>query len=137
MARPTNDRRHAEATFHCRALTSGEWSLAAIGPSEVFGAVIGAEYHDGVVVESVVLDVRHDCDDAVIELSHSGFFDAPAVLWRAHLFVLVRQVRHDMHARWVQPEKEGLAVLPCLVDKLEGISEDLIVHGFHAFRTQC
>jgi hypothetical protein len=50
--------------------------------------------------------------------------------------VLLGQVRDDVHARGVEPQEEGLAVLPGLVDERERVSQDLVVHRFHAFRTQ-
>ena len=43
----------------------------------------------------------------------------PAVLGRAHLLVLLREVRDDVHARRVEPDEERLAVLLGLVDELE------------------
>jgi hypothetical protein len=47
-ARPTDDRRCAEAALKARSLASGERGLATIGPSEVLGTVIGREGEDRV-----------------------------------------------------------------------------------------
>src|ERR1700722_8252601 len=75
------------AAFAPRARAAGERSLSAIRPSEVLGAVVGGEHHDGVVVETVGLQIGHDRADDVVELRHAGFLDAPAVVRVAHRLV--------------------------------------------------
>ena len=49
LAGPADDHRSAEAALHACSLASGKRRLAAIGPSEVLGAVIGGKGDDGVV----------------------------------------------------------------------------------------
>ena len=82
LARPADDAGHAEAAFQRRALAAGERRLAAVGPGEVLGAVVGGEDDDRVVLEPVVLQLLHDRADDVVELRHAGFLDRPAVLRR-------------------------------------------------------
>ena len=76
LAGPADDARHAEAAFQHRPLAAGERRLAAVGPGEVLGAVVGREDDDGVVLEAVVLQLLHDRADDVVELRHAGFLDA-------------------------------------------------------------
>ncbi len=45
-------------------------------------------------------------------------------------------MRDNVHARGVEPEEERLAVLARLVDELEGVVEDLVVHGLHPLGTK-
>src|SRR5262245_49487466 len=120
-ARPPDDHRSAEAALHNRSLRTGKRRLTAIRPSEVLRPVVGRKSDDGIVLEIIVAQVLHDRSDNVVELCHPGLRDGPAVLWRAHLLVFFRQVRHDMHARWIEPEKEGLVILSRLVEELKGV----------------
>src|SRR5262249_50965219 len=60
----------------------------------------------------------------------------PSVLWCAHLFVLLGQVRHDMHPSWIEPEEKWLAILSCLVKKLQRVCQYLVVNCLHAFWAQ-
>ena len=136
LARPADDRRHAEAAFQRRALAAGERRLAAVGPGEVLGAVVGREHDDGVLIEAVVLQVLHDRADDVVELRHAGLLDAPAVLGRAHRLVLVGEVGDDVHAGRVEPEEERLAVALGLVDELERVGQDLVVDRLHPLRIE-
>ena len=136
LARPADDAGHAEAAFQRRPLAAGERRLAAVGPGEVLGAVVGGEDDDGVVLEPVVLEVLHHRADDVVELRHAGFLDAPAVLRRAHALILLREVRDDVHAGRVEPEEERLAVGLGLVHELERVVEDLVVHGLHPLRIE-
>src|SRR5262249_14090296 len=80
--------------------------------------------------------VLHDRADDVVELCHSGFLDAPAILWRAHALVLLRKVRDDMHPGWIEPKEERFAVLPCLAEELERVRQYLVVDGIHALGAQ-
>ena len=61
--------------------------------------------------QAVVLQILHHRADDVVELRHAGFFFAPAVFGVAHLLVLFREMRHDVHARRVEPQEEWLVVL--------------------------
>ena len=131
MAGPAQDARHAEAAFHDRPFALRERRRSAIGPGEEFGAVVGGEDDDGVVVHAHVLELLHHQTDVVIELGHAGFFFRPAILRVAHLLVLLREMRDDVHARRVEPAEERLAVLLRLVDERQGEVADLVVHGFH------
>src|SRR5262245_7476037 len=93
LARPADDARYTETTFEPCALAARERCLAPIWPREVLGAVVGAERDDGVAVEAVVLHVLHDGPHDVVELRHAGFLDGPPIFRRAHVLVLVREVR--------------------------------------------
>ena len=128
---PADHRRHAEAAFQDRALALREWRLSTIGPGEDFSAVVGGEDDDGVVVDTHVLELLHHQTDVVVELRHAGFVDGPAVLRVAHGFILGREMRHDVHARRIEPQEEWLAVGLGLVDELEREVADLVVHGLH------
>ena len=132
LAGPAYYCRHAEATFEAGALAACERGLPAIRPGKVLGAVVGGEHDDGVVVETVVLQICHDRADNVVELRHAGFLDAPAVLRVAHRLVFFRQVRHDVHARRVQPDEERLFVGARLVHELRREVEDFVVDRLHA-----
>ncbi len=46
---------------------------AAVRPGEHFGAVVGGEDDDGVIVHAHVLELLHDRADDVVELGHAGF----------------------------------------------------------------
>ena len=48
----------------------------------------------------------------------------------------VREMRHDVHARRVEPEEERLAVGLGLVDELERVIEDLVVDRLHPLRIE-
>src|SRR5262245_20972653 len=122
-ARPTDDRRHAEAALERRSLAAGERRLATIRPGEVLGAIVSREGKDRVVLEPIVLEVFHDRTDDVVELRHSGFLDRPPVLRRAHVLVLLREMREHVHAGRIEPEEKRLAVLSCLVEELERIRQ--------------
>ena len=77
---------HAEAAFHDRPFALGERRRSAIGPGEEFGAVVGREHDDRVVVLAHVLELLHDQTDIVIKLGHAGFLNRPAVLRVAQRF---------------------------------------------------
>jgi hypothetical protein len=49
---PAEEGRRTETTFQRRALAASEWSLSAIRPGKVFGAVVGSEDDDGVIVNA-------------------------------------------------------------------------------------
>jgi hypothetical protein len=132
LPEPTQDHRRAEAAFQCRALAARERRLAAIGPSEVFGAVVGGEPDDRVLLEAVVLEVLHHRTDDVVELRHAGFLNGPAILRIAQALVFRGQVRDHMHASRIQPEEERLALRSGLIEELEGVSENFVVHRLHA-----
>src|SRR5262245_13249264 len=135
-AGPADDHRNSETAFECRALASGKRSLSTIGPSKVLGPVVGREGKDRVALKTIVPHVLHDRANNVVELRHSGFLNSPAVLRSAHVLVLLRQVRDDVHPGWIKPEEERLAVLSCLVEELERIRQYLVVNGLHALRTE-
>ena len=80
LAGPAHDRGSAEAALHDRPLAPRERRLAAVGPREVLGAVVGREHDDGVFIGAHVLELLHDRADDVVELGHSGFVNRPAVL---------------------------------------------------------
>src|SRR4051794_40365356 len=50
MARPAQDCWHAETSFHDRSFALRERCSSTIRPGEEFGAVIGGENDDGVIV---------------------------------------------------------------------------------------
>ena len=128
---PAHDRRHAEAAFETGALAAGKRCLSAVRPGEILGAVVGGEHDDGVVVEPVALQVGHHRADDIVELRHAGFLDAPAVLGVAQRFILLGQMRHDVHARRVEPHEERLLVGARLVDELQRVVEDFVVDRLH------
>src|SRR5262249_681304 len=86
LARPSDDRRHAEATLAAGALGVLERRHATIRPSEHLGAVVGGEDDDGVVGLADVVEMLQQRAYAVIELRHAGFLETVvglAVLHRA------------------------------------------------------
>ena len=109
VAGPAQDARHAEAAFHDRAFALRERRRAAIGPGEDFGAVVGGEDDDGVVVLADVLELLQHEADVVIELGHAGFLHRPAILRVAHRFVLVGERCVTMCMRvGLSQQKNGL-----------------------------
>src|SRR5262249_43248722 len=60
VAGPTSDARHAEAAFVDGPLALCEWRRSAIGPGKEFGAVVGREHDDRVLVLTDVLELLHD-----------------------------------------------------------------------------
>ena len=125
-----------QAAFQARSLAAGEGRLPAVGPGEVLGAVVGGEDDDGIVLKAVVLEILHHRADDVVELRHAGFLDGPAILRRAHVLILFREMRLHMHAGRVEPDEERLAVGLGLVRELEREVEDFVIHGLHPFRIE-
>ncbi len=74
--------------------------------------------------------------DDVVELRHARLVDAPPVLGVAHAVVLLREVRHHVHARRVQPHEERLALVLGAIDEAKGVVQDLVVDGAHAVGVQ-
>ncbi len=60
----------------------------------------------------------------------------PTVRRIARRLILRRQVRHDVHARRIQPDEERLAVRVRLVDERQRLVADLVVYRLHARRAQ-
>src|SRR5215472_8212124 len=120
VSRPSHDGGRTETTFQPRSLAACKRSLPAIWPTKVLRAVVGGKYEDGVVIDAVVFQVFHDRADYVIELRHSTFLDAPAILGCTHVFVFVGQMSKNMHARWVEPQEEWLILLSSFVREREG-----------------
>ena len=81
------------------------------------------------------LHIFHDRADDVVELSHAGFLNRssrfPSCACASYFS---REVRDDVHARRVEPQEERLAVGLRLVDELERVIEDLVVHRLHPLR---
>jgi hypothetical protein len=89
--RPADHCWSAETAFHHRALALRERRLSAIGPGEHFGAVVGGEDDDGIIVDTHVLELLHDDADVVVELRHAGFMlvsPFPGILSFAHGVIL-------------------------------------------------
>src|SRR6516225_3584354 len=80
LARPADDAGHTESALKPCSLAASEGRLTAIGPSEVLGTVVSRKRDDSVFLEAVVLQIRHDRADDVIELRHSSFLYGPTVL---------------------------------------------------------
>jgi hypothetical protein len=80
-----------------------------------------------VFVLTDVLQFLHRVPDDIVKLGHACLVNRPSVLGIAHLLVFVREVRHDVHARRVEPEEERLAVGLGLVDKSEREVSDLFI----------
>ena len=129
-----SDARHAEAAFHDCSLALRERRRSAIGPGEEFGAVVGGEDDDGVIVHAHVLEILHHQGDVVIELGHAGFLFRPAILRVARRFPFRGEMGDDVHARRVEPAEERLAVLLGLVHELDGEVADLVIHRLHPLR---
>ena len=112
-ARPADDHRRAVAAFPGLALLALERGDAAVGEGDRLGAVVGGEDDDGVVELAHVLELLEDDADVVVHLLHAGFVDAPvlAAPLAQHGLVLRRQHGHDVHARRVVPDEEGLVGL--------------------------
>src|SRR5215469_9439567 len=49
VTRPANDHRYAEAAFQCCPLASCERGLTSVRPSEILGAIVGAERQNRIV----------------------------------------------------------------------------------------
>jgi hypothetical protein len=80
VARPADDHRHTHAAFHDRPLAGGEGRVAAIGPGEVLGAVVGREHDDRVVLESLGLQLGQHAAHDIVELRHDAFFQIPTIV---------------------------------------------------------
>ncbi len=132
LAGPAQDARHAEAAFDDRPFALRERRRSAIGPGEEFGAVVGGEHDDGIVVLAHIFELLQHQSDVVIELGHAGFLFRPAILRVARRIPLIREVGHDVHARRVQPAEERLAVRLGLFNELQGEVANFVVHRFHA-----
>ena len=115
--------RELGSPFQRRPFAASERSLAAIRPGEVFRAVVGAKHDNRAVVQAIVFQILHHAPHSVIQLGHARFLNAPAVFGRAHVLIFFRQMRHHVHARRIQPQKERLVVLPGFVDKFRALSK--------------
>src|SRR5581483_1265244 len=132
LSGPAGDARRAEAAFEYRSLAAGKRRLAAVGPGEVLGAVVGRKDENRIVLEAVVFQFFHDAADDVVELRHAGLINVPTVLGRAHVLVFFGKVGDDVHARGIEPNEKGLVVGLGFVDELERMVEDLVVDRLHA-----
>src|SRR5947207_6752253 len=65
---PAQDARDAETAFEDRAFALRERRGAPIGPGKEFGAIVGAEDDDSVIIHAQVLELLHHQADVVIEL---------------------------------------------------------------------
>ena len=108
-----------------------ERRLTAIGPGEDFGAVVGGEHDDGVLVLADVLQLLHHEADIIVQLRHAGFFFRPSILCVPHRLILRREVRDDVHAGRVKPDEERLVVFLGLVDEIERHVANLVIHSLH------
>src|SRR5690242_5463542 len=72
MTGPAQNRWHAETAFHDCSLALRKRRCSTIGPGEDFGAVVGAEDDDSIVIQAEVLELLHHQADVIIELSHTG-----------------------------------------------------------------
>ena len=83
----------------------------------------------------ISFDTLHDNPDVIVELRHAGLVDSPADTQKCQKrFVLRRQMRDDVHAGRVQPQKERLVVGLRLVDKRVRKVAVFIINGFHPLR---
>ena len=137
VAGPAQDAGNTEAAFEDRPFGLRERRVAAIGPGEEFGAVVGGEDDDGVVVLADVLELLEHQSDVVIELVHAGFLFRPAILRVARRVPFLREMGDDVHAGRVEPDEEGLVVGFGLIYELQGEIADFVVHGFHALGIKC
>ena len=132
---------HGRASAGCKArgnrprglfLWTARTVSVPIGPGEEFGAVVGSEHDDGVVVDAQIFELLHYQADVVVKLRHAGLFNRPAVLRVTQRLILVREVGDNMHARGVEPDEERLAVFFGFVHEIDGEVTDLVIHGLHA-----
>src|SRR5580704_1293437 len=79
MTRPAENCWGAEAALETRSLSSGERRVSAVGPSEVFSAIVGGDDNDRVVGDAHVLELFRHLTDNVVELGHAGLFRAVPV----------------------------------------------------------
>ena len=106
VPRPADNARRAHAAFPGAQLPGFERGDAAVREGLNLSTVVGGEDDDGVVVQAEVLELLHHQTDVVVELGHAGFLFRPAVLGVAQRFIFWREVRDDVHARRVEPDKE-------------------------------
>ena len=102
-----------------------------VRPCEDFGAVVGREDDDGVLVDAHVLQLLHHDPDVVVELRHASFVDGPAVLRIAQFLVFFRQMSDDMHACRIKPKKKRLVFGLGLFDEFDCRIADFVVYGLH------
>src|SRR5215471_10197432 len=88
LSRPTNNAWHTEPAVQHRPLFTREWRLSAIGPCKTFSAVVRRKNNDRVVMKTIILQLRHDRTDDIVQLCHTCFIDTPAIFRSAHLLVL-------------------------------------------------
>src|SRR4029434_9231916 len=89
LARPAYDARHAETTLAHSALGVLEGGHAAVGPGEHFGAVVRGEDDDRIVRFTPVVQMLQPRVDTVVQLRHSGLFEAVIRLSVLHRAVLL------------------------------------------------
>ena len=102
--------------------------VAAVGPGELLGAVVGREHHDRVFGDAEFVELGEQRADDVVELLHAVGIQAIA---RAVL-VLRAQPRPHVHAGRVVPDEERLAGLDGALHEIQRAGEELLVHGLHA-----
>ena len=87
----------------------------------------------------VVELLEHDAD-VVVHLLHAGFVDAPVLAApdAQHGLVLRRQHGHDVHARRVVPDEEGLVGLLRIVavEEVDDLGGDFLVHRLRPIQRQ-
>ncbi len=131
LARPADDARHPKATLENSALGRLEWGHATVRPSEDFRAVVGGEDDDRVVGFANVLQVFQQSADTVIQLRHSGLFQAIVVSRVHHRLILWRDEREGVHARGVMPDEERFAVLLGLIHEGIALLDEHFVERLH------
>src|SRR5262249_15321056 len=106
VTRPAGDARYAETAFEGGPLLTLERRVAAVGPGEGFGAVVGGENDNGVVRLAHFFQVLEERADGIVELSHTCLFQTVVGLAVLQRPVLGREEGPDVHARGVVPEEE-------------------------------
>src|SRR5215813_3384055 len=109
---------------------------AGTRPGEILRPVVRREHNNGVLVETVITEFFHHSADDVVELSETSFGNGPTVLGIAHILVFFREVRDNVHARWVEPDKKRLVFSPCLVNEVDGLLENFVIDRLHPLRVE-
>ena len=131
-AGPFDYRGNTVAAFPLGVLLAAKHRRATIGPSKGFCAVIGGIHDDRVLVEAQLLKLGQDLAHVAVVLDHAIGIDAQACL----AFGFLLQVREDVHARGVPPEKKWLVRLLGALHEVKRPGGDFLVDRLHALLGQ-
>ena len=111
VARPAHQARHAESAFPVGVLLRAERRHGSVRPGVHVRAVVGGVDDDGVVGDAHVVERLEQRADGVVVLDHAVDVFAVAVFVAAT--VLGADMRAQVHARRVEPAKNGLPAACC------------------------